>query len=322
MKKIYLSLLLSLIATFAFADNNRYKGDINNDGEISLADMIKLASDIINNVTYNPTHDLNNDQKIDDVDLQQLANIILNNIKSPQSGLDVGIGDWEEGGEFGGSVGVRRRVPTSSARFSISAIKFDENSNKYYFNIDLPEQNNTVFCGAIINIKLPQNLSFCLDNVQNPIVECAAEECITDNHKIYDKPTLQKDGSLRFIVFNNQLNDFKQAAGTIARVYVTSQETSGTISILPGELATSGDKGIDSTVKPTEEIAFDLEEISGIQGDVNGDKKITTLDVVATINHILGTVTTNFKKQYADLNNDGNITTIDVVALINLILKK
>lgn len=308
--------------TCTFMVKSSYKGDVNNDGEISLADMVTLASDMLNNVAYNPAHDLNNDQKIDDVDLQQLANIILHNIKSPQSGLDIGIGDWGDGGEFGGSVGARRSVATSSSHLSVSAIKFDANSNRYYFNIDLTEQNSTLFCGAIINIKLPQNLSFSLDNVQTPIVECVGEDCITDNHKIYGNPTLQQDGSLRFIVFNNQLADFKQTSGTIARVYVASEETSGMITILPGELATSGDKGIASTVNHTEEVSFDLEEISGIMGDVNGDRKITTLDVVATINHILGSNPGNFKKQYADLNKDGKITTIDVVTLINLILNK
>lgn len=322
MKKLYLSLILAVTVVFAYADNGKYKGDINADGEISLADMMALSADILNNATYNAAHDLNGDKKIDDADLQELAKIILTNVKSPQSGLDVGIGDWDDGGEYGGSVGVRKRAAVSSNLFSISEIKQDETTNRYYFDINIAEQNSTVFCAAIINIKLPQNVSFSLGNDNNPFVECNTEGSIAANHSLYWKPTLQDDGSLRFIVFNNQLTDFSKTTGTIARVYVSSQETEGIITILPSELATSGNKGVGASVIKTNESVFDLAEISGILGDVNGDKKITTLDVVATTNHILGSGTANFKKQSADLNKDGKITTIDVVMLINLILGK
>lgn len=322
MKKYILLLILSVTVVFAYADNSKYKGDINADGDISLADMMALASDILNNATYNAAHDLNGDKKIDDADLQELAKIILTNIKSPQSGLDVGIGDWGDGGEFGGSVGVRKRAAASGNLFSISEIKQDEPTHRYYFDINIAEQNSTVFCAAIVNIKLPQNVGFSLGNDNNPIVECNAEGSIAANHSLYWKPTLQEDGSLRFIVFNNQLTDFSKATGTIARVYVTSQETEGIITMLSGELATSGNKGVGASVTKTNESAFDLAEISGMLGDVDGDKDITTLDVMMLINHILGKNNTNFKKQFADLDNDGDITTIDVMKLINLILGK
>ena len=322
MKKYILLLILSVTVVFAYADNGKYKGDINADGDISLADMMALASDILNTATYNAAHDLNGDKKIDDADLQELAKIILKNIKSPQSGLDVGIGDWGDGGEFGGSVGVRKRTAASSNLYSISEIKQDETTHRYYFDINIAEQNSTVFCAAIVNIKLPQNVSFSLGNDNNPIVECNAEGSIAANHSLYWKPTLQDDGSLRFIVFNNLLTDFSKVTGTIARVYVTSQETEGVITMLPSELATSGNKGVGARVTKTNESAFDLAEISGMLGDVDGDKDITTLDVMMLINHILGKNNTNFKKQCADLDKDGDITTIDVMKLINLILGK
>ncbi|MDE7378965.1 MAG: dockerin type I repeat-containing protein, partial [Paraprevotella sp.] len=259
MKKLFLSLLLSAVAAFAFADNIQYTGDIDGDGEISLADMVKLASDILNNVTYNSTHDLNNDKKIDDADLQQLANIILNNIKSPQNGLDIGIGEWGDGGEFGGTVGVRRSITPSFTPFSISETKLDGGNNKYYFDINLSEQSNPLFCSAIINIKLPQNLNFSLDNDRNPMIVCDAADCIAD-HRIYGKPTLQKDGSLRFIVFSNGLTNFRRKVGSIARVYVTSRETEGTVTILPSELATRGINGVGSIVKNTGEMSFSLKD--------------------------------------------------------------
>lgn len=322
MKKYILLLILSVTVVFAYADNGKYKGDINADGDISLADMMALASDILNTATYNAAHDLNGDKKIDDADLQELAKIILKNIKSPQSGLDVGIGDWGDGGEFGGSVGVRKRTAASSNLYSISEIKQDETTHRYYFDINIAEQNSTVFCAAIVNIKLPQNVSFSLGNDNNPIVECNAEGSIAANHSLYWKPTLQDDGSLRFIVFNNQLTDFSKASGTIARVYVTSQETEGVITMLPSELATSGNKGVGARVTKTNESAFDLAEISGMLGDCNADKVISGIDVTYLINHILGKTSVNFKENNGDMNKDGNITGVDATLLINLILGK
>ncbi|MBP3511709.1 MAG: InlB B-repeat-containing protein [Prevotella sp.] len=262
MKKIFLSLLFSMAVILVYADSGKYKGDINGDGEITLSDMVKLASDMLNNAAYNSAHDLNGDKKIDDADLQELANIILNNIKSPQSGLDVGIGDWGDGGEFGGVVGAKHHVTAAGGCFSISDIRLDEEKGKYYFNVDLSGQDSKIYCSAIINVKLPQNISFSLDGNNNPVVECNAEGLITNGHGIYGKPTLQKDGSLRFIVFNSMLTDFNQAAGTIAKVYVSSQETEGIVTILPGELATSGNKGVGSNVTKTVEEAFDLKVIN------------------------------------------------------------
>lgn len=259
--------LTDIIALSSDILNGTYKGDINADGNISLADMIALSSDILNNAAYNSARDLNGDKKIDDADLQELARIILNNIKNQQGGLDIGIGDWEDGGEFGGTVGApeERFNPASRAAasgniFSISEIKLDEERNKYYFDINLSEQNGTVYCSAIVNISLPGNLDFSLDGNNNPLVVCHADDQISRSHSLYGKPTLQSDGSLRFIVFNNRLTDFSQASGSIARIYVSSRQTSGIVTILPGELATSGNKGAGSTVTKTQEASFDLRE--------------------------------------------------------------
>ena len=57
--------------------------------------------------------------------------------------------------------------------------------------------------------------------------------------------------------------------------------------------------------------------IQGDPGDVNGDQIINVLDVVQTINMILGTQEVNY---LADLNNDSIVNILDVVQLINLVL--
>ena len=70
-----------------------------------------------------------------------------------------------------------------------------------------------------------------------------------------------------------------------------------------------------------EEMTFTSGESPYTLGDVNGDKEIDISDVVAMVNHILGsTSSTSFKPQAADINKDSNIDISDVVALVNMIL--
>lgn len=56
-------------------------------------------------------------------------------------------------------------------------------------------------------------------------------------------------------------------------------------------------------------------------GDVNGDGKITSVDIMAMINKLLGkTVSSSFVEAAADTNSDGKITAVDLMKLINIIL--
>ena len=61
--------------------------------------------------------------------------------------------------------------------------------------------------------------------------------------------------------------------------------------------------------------------ISFQQGDVNGDDTINILDIVITVNGILGTTElTATQIQLADLNSDGTINILDIVLIVNLVL--
>ena len=52
-------------------------------------------------------------------------------------------------------------------------------------------------------------------------------------------------------------------------------------------------------------------------GDVNGDDSIDILDVVISVNIVLGTE--NYTSS-ADMNGDGVVNVLDVIQLINIIL--
>ena len=60
---------------------------------------------------------------------------------------------------------------------------------------------------------------------------------------------------------------------------------------------------------------------SGLLGDVNIDGVINVLDVVQTVNYILGNLEFNENQQAAaDWNQDDNINVLDVVSIVNHIL--
>ena len=65
----------------------------------------------------------------------------------------------------------------------------------------------------------------------------------------------------------------------------------------------------------------DLTYISFQPGDVNGDETINILDIVITVNGILGTADlTATQIQIADLNSDGVVNILDIVLIVNLVL--
>ncbi len=55
-------------------------------------------------------------------------------------------------------------------------------------------------------------------------------------------------------------------------------------------------------------------------GDSNGDAAVDVLDVVNTVNYILGTNPTPFIDYATDVNNDSAINVLDIVAIVDLIL--
>ena len=60
-----------------------------------------------------------------------------------------------------------------------------------------------------------------------------------------------------------------------------------------------------------------FDDTNGISGDVNDDGIINVLDIILTVNIILGIADYN---QNADVNNDTIVNVLDIVSLVNIIL--
>ena len=76
----------------------------------------------------------------------------------------------------------------------------------------------------------------------------------------------------------------------------------------------------------TQWMMYVLDELTGsnqeLLGDVNNDTFINILDVIQTVNIILGTnaTPTDYELWAADMNQDGNIDILDIVLIVNTIL--
>ena len=68
------------------AQQNRTIGDMNDDGEINVIDVVLLVSNILDD-TVDENGDINQDGSLDIIDVVLLINIILNQETIPETGL-------------------------------------------------------------------------------------------------------------------------------------------------------------------------------------------------------------------------------------------
>jgi len=88
----------------------------------------------------------------------------------------------------------------------------------------------------------------------------------------------------------------------------------------PAGIAQSANYGLFAGFQPTTMEEFVLPQLR--RGDVNGDWAINIIDVLAVINHILGTVSIIDPAALvrADCNGDGEINILDALGIVNVIL--
>lgn len=198
-----------------------YKGDLNGDGRVDLADMVFLAKAIKAGNT-DSSLDVNTSGNVDDQDLHRLADIIISGSLTDDSGLNVGIGGWDDSGEdFGGTV----KVPSHSTR-SAADIHFYmqdpayEREGLYSMEFGIEYGAEDLASAIFITVGLPADLLFD----ETKIVEL--EQNIKDTHSIYGNPKYVEvdDDSwsgrmLRFIIFSPDLAPLPITYGKLGRVF-------------------------------------------------------------------------------------------------------
>jgi len=101
-------------------------------------------------------------------------------------------------------------------------------------------------------------------------------------------------------------------------IFVDANTTPGNY-VLPIENVVIPDENnIDIATIPLEVGLISLLEFP--IGDVNGDGLVNILDIVSTVDHILGNNPSSFNVALADVNSDGTVNILDVLTIQDIIL--
>lgn len=221
MKRIVWTLFLLTLFGAGSASAVAYKGDVNRDGKVDMTDMVLLAKAIKSGST-DKVYDLNASGKPDDADLTILANYIIGKQLIEDTGVNIGIGGWDDDGEdWGGTVGMpARRAATRSldeTTFYISDMKYDLALKRQYVNWGI--SSNSKVCGMLIEMKLGCEHDPDVSN----LIKLSTDGIITD-HKLYGTPIGTRpeysDGCyIRYILFSPTLSPLKADEGILARFY-------------------------------------------------------------------------------------------------------
>ncbi|MDE5783155.1 MAG: dockerin type I repeat-containing protein [Prevotella sp.] len=235
MKKLFILGFIFLLWASASYGTGRYKGDLNGDGRVDLADMVYLAK-VMKNGTAGQECDINASGNVDDYDLQRLADIIISGVLTEESGLNVGIGGWDDSGEdFGGSVGARTFNTRSSdeIRFYARDPKFEGGDGKNSIEFGITDGSN-IPCAILFNIRPPYGLAFDLSK----IVEL--DKTVMTKHKLYGKPALINEDVIRFIIFSSDMDPISTKDGMLGRIFYECGDVFGAMTFEDCQVLVSG----------------------------------------------------------------------------------
>lgn len=222
MKKLILLISIFVLNVVGeFDASARYKGDLNGDDRVDLADMVHLAKAI--KAGLNDTDlDVNASGKVDDTDLHSLADIIISGKLTEDSGFNVGIGGWDETGEdFGGIL----KSPAFSTRSSYRTRFYMSNptlegKDIYSMEFGISEYIETP-AAIFLNIELPTEMKFGASG----IVELSPE--ISSTHQLYGTPRFHREEEenewsnycLSIIIFSSELSAFPESVKQLGKIY-------------------------------------------------------------------------------------------------------
>lgn len=206
MKRFILALSLAYISAPS-ADAVNYRGDFNRDSKVDMHDMSALTLALKGGSPDVKLFDLNADGVVDDRDLEALANVILTQSLVEDTGVNVGIGGWDNGGEWGGTVG---RPPIVSPRGAEASVISLYGRNGYDYISDGPRtgiylNSDGPVSGLLIDFGVPAWDDFEMD--ENSVV---LNEELAADHRLYGKMAkiIQRDSPVvryRVIVYSPSL---------------------------------------------------------------------------------------------------------------------
>ncbi len=202
-----------------------YRGDVNADGKVDMKDMAMLATALKNQYFAPPkSNDLNADGKVDDKDLHYLADLIIQGKLIDNSGVNVGIGGWEDSGEdFGGTVGgnTRSGLTRADGDFSLDAgaMSYDRGTGLTYRELTV----SGTPAGVLVDLIVPSEIQ-----LDPAYVTVLTGNGVVSDQKLYGTPKMMKrndERHLRFIVMSPALTGFTQSGAFCRIAYKTESST-------------------------------------------------------------------------------------------------
>ena len=174
-------------------------------------------------------------------------------------------------------------------------------------------ENDTVYSTFQTDLYLPAGLEVALDEGEY-IVDLTGRA--TNNHIVstYQQP----DGAIRIFVTSQSVRPFSGNSGAIAIVEIHALPSfSGTKDVSLRGTVFVEENGHKHYFEDCTAFASDGSSQS-VTGDVNGDGFVTSADVTAVYDVMLGI--DNTFESAADVNGDGFVTSADVTAIYDILL--
>lgn len=176
--------------------------------------------------------------------------------------------------------------------------------------------NTSDITGLQFELQLPEGVTVAEGS--NGKLQVAMSDRATDQTVVGSKLS---NGNYQFVVFSGTSSALRGNEGAIAYVTLNVAESMAvgeyTIGIKETELTKT-----DGTPKHHKDRTSKLTLIEIMNGDNNGDGKVTVTDAVGIVNYILHRAPSVFITKAADVNGDGNITISDAVGVVNIVLNK
>ena len=282
------------------------KGDVNNDGDVDIADAVCIVNHVVGIATPSfviQAADANGDGDVDIADAVRIVNYVVGKIQVLSRGNNI----KTRGALLGSSVSTDAIIVDDLSLFTGSvgeltvSLKNSQTTNAYSFDFVLPEDVSIV---QDEDGEFQEGVSFNLSERHN-------------GHM----PVLNYLGNntYSFAILSLQSKNLTGNEGAICtfKLKVDEAAKSGKYPITIQNAKYSLPSGASKVPLSDAEGQLTVK----ILGDANSDGVLNQNDVTAIANHIIGDTPESFDEEAADMNGDKKVNAVDIVKLVDLLGK-
>ena len=275
------------------------KGDVNNDGDVDIADAVCIVNHVVGLPTPSfviQAADANGDGDVDIADAVRIVNLVVGKINTLSRGSSLLTRATTRAGEAMDAIYVDDISVFAGNESTLTvSLKNDQTTNAYSFDFVLPEG---------VSIEQDEDNEYMYE--------------LSDRHNGH-MATLNKigDNTYSFAILSLMSKEVKGNDGPICtfKLKVDDKATAGKYSITIQNAKYSLTSGAAKVNMPEASGKLTVKKL----GDANGDGYVTDADVKAIADFIMGKTPEGFDMDAADANQDTNVDAADIVTIIKYI---